>query len=145
MSIDRRRQRPDRPPAQRTTANDPTPPARFYWATRPRGPANAVAFASMGLCMAWILTAASHSDEPLTFIRHASAIFIALHGTLHVLVARHLKRLCDAGMEAAATALRAYRDPRRVSQLDIAMAWAGFAALASIVFRLFIGDVPADS
>jgi hypothetical protein len=52
---------------------------------------------------------------------------------LHLTWIRWLTRERDLGVVEAEAALQEYRDPRRVTGLDLAMAWLGFAAFAPVL------------
>ena len=71
------------------------------------------------------------------FLRGAAVVFVALHGFLHLGVLQGLKRLQRRGMAAAGRVRQALGDPRRVTNLDLAVGWAGYALLISALNWLY--------
>lgn len=67
------------------------------------------------------------------FLRGVAAVFVIIHGALHLLIVRVLVRLRAEGVAAAGRALAAYRDPRRVTSLDLVFGWTAFAVLISVL------------
>jgi len=68
---------------------------------------------------------------------------IGMHGAVHVFVLHVLGHLQERGVSAAERALLAYLERGRLSHLDLAIAWIGFALLASILGGLFPLALPA--
>jgi hypothetical protein len=76
--------------------------------------------------------------------RGVALLCIGLHGVLHMFVLHVLRRLLqERGTPAVGKALQAYLDRRRLSNLDLAIAWVGFALLVSILDGLFALALPA--
>ncbi len=103
------------------------------WTARSRGQTNRWAVAVTALIMAWLAVATWPSPDRVVIIRHAAMIFIGLHGAAHIVALRVLTRLRDRGSAEAGRALDAYLDRRRISNLDLAIAWAGFALLFAML------------
>ncbi len=59
-------------------------------------------------------------------------VAIGLHGFLHVWLTGWLSRESAAGVTEAKAALDAYRNPRRLSHIDLAIAWVVFTTLVSL-------------
>jgi hypothetical protein len=100
-----------------------------HWSARPIRQANARA---LGLCIiAFVVTmvAASHSAEPVMAIRAMAVMFVAVQGAVHYLSIAGLRSLVELGVKEAEFALNIYRDPRRISGLDLAMVWTAIALI----------------
>jgi hypothetical protein len=67
------------------------------------------------------------------FLRMNALVLMAAHATLHALTLNSLKFLRTQHFATAQATLARYRDPRRVSHLDLAAAWLGFYTLAPYV------------
>lgn len=92
--------------------------------------------AALGTTAAVMLFLASYRPEDVAAIDHLRAsavVLIAAHAALHVLTLNSLKLLEMLEIAEATPALARYRDPRRVSHGDLAMAWLGFYALAPYI------------
>jgi hypothetical protein len=100
------------------------------WSERPIRQSNARSF---GFCIASIvvcLVAAKHSQDPLLAIRSFAGTLMVVLGTLHCLTIISLRWLMRHKLEEAAAALQTYRDPRRLSSLDMALFWSAVALIA---------------
>lgn len=128
MSFTRRSGVIDRPPADAGWAR-----RLERWAELPCRQTNTGAIAFTGLMMICVLGGTWDMPGRAAFLRGVALAFIVLHGGMHVLILRLLKPLRARGVAAAARALAAYRDPRRVTNLDLAIGWAGFGALISLL------------
>lgn len=113
------------------------------WAASDRHRKNLVAIVLSGGVMVWLSVAAWGMPDRVAFLRGAAVAFSAAHGVRHVLVLSTLARLRREGMAEAARALDAYRDPLRLTSLDLAVAWLGFMVLVPIASWLLGGAVPA--
>lgn len=100
------------------------------WSERPIRQSNA---RSLGFCIASMvvcLVAAKHSQDPPLAIRSFAGTLMVVLGTLHFLTIVSLRRLMSHKLEEAAAALQTYRDPRRISSLDMALFWSTIALIA---------------
>jgi hypothetical protein len=100
------------------------------WTARSCGLANRAVAVVTIISMTAIAAIAAGKPDTGQFLRDASSVFFAGHLLMYVLVRRHLGELRKRGLPAAAAALEAYRDPRRITNLDLAVAWACFFLLA---------------
>jgi hypothetical protein len=114
------------------------------WVARPRRQTNLAAISATGVAMLWLLAATWQEPGRLAFLRGVALLCIGLHGVLHMFVLHVLRRLLqERGTPAVGKALQAYLDRRRLSNLDLAIAWVGFALLVSILDGLFALALPA--
>jgi hypothetical protein len=100
------------------------------WSSRPLWKLNGVAIASTTALMLWLFTVRQRVAEPEMHLRYAALLFMSIHGMLHYLSRRGLHLMVQKHQTGAEEALRAYLDVRRVSHLDLAVAWIGFFAVA---------------
>jgi hypothetical protein len=100
------------------------------WLSVPLARVNVSAVATTAVAMLFLLSYHPEEIQPEDFIRGNALVLIAAHGALHALTLHSLKFLQLLDFAEASTALARYRDPRRVSHLDLAAAWLGFYALA---------------
>ncbi len=107
------------------------------WASLPPRQTNTGVITFTALMMVCLLGGTWDMPGRAAFLRGVAAVFIALHGLLHWFVIRSLAGLHARGVAAAGRALRAYKDPQRVSSLDLAIGWLGFAVLISILNGLY--------
>ncbi len=107
------------------------------WARLPPRQTNTGAVAFTGLMMACLLGATWDMPARAAFLRGVALAFLVLHGGLHLLILRLLTRWQARGLSAAGRVLAAYRDPRRVTNLDLAIGWAGFGGLISVLNWLY--------
>lgn len=103
------------------------------WIARPRRQTNLAAVSLTGLVMLWLLAAAWQEPGRLTFLRGVALLCIGVHGVAHIFALHVLRHLQERGIPAAERALLAYLERGRLSHLDLAIAWVGFALLASIL------------
>ena len=73
----------------------------------------------------------------VVFIRNIAMLFIGIHGFWYVALLNVLGKLRDKGMAEAGEALRCYLAPRRITNLDLAIAWAAFLGLVSLYRAIF--------
>jgi len=102
------------------------------WAAQPVKAINRRAVLWTGISMAFVVFASRHDPQQASFARNVAMIFISVHGLLYIMLQRTLTWLRDRGMVEAGLALRAYTAPRRITNLDLAIAWAAFAAIISL-------------
>jgi len=107
------------------------------WAALPPRQTNTGVIAFTALMMICLLGGTWGMPDQASFLRCVAAAFIALHGVLHLAIIRGLARLRSRGVSAAGRALAAYRDPRRVTNLDLVIGWGGYAVLISVLSRLY--------
>jgi hypothetical protein len=101
-----------------------------HWLSVPLARVNVSAVATTAIAMLFLLSYHPEDVQPEDFIRGNALVLLAAHGALHALTLHSLKFLQLLDFAEASTALARYRDPRRVSHLDLAAAWLGFYALA---------------
>lgn len=106
------------------------------WAARPRRLVNIAALAMTAAMMMWLVVFACKSHDPAAMLKDTAFVVFALYASQHVFFLFMLRLFRDRGVPEAALALEAYRDPRRISHLDVAMLWVGLAA-TSPVFGAF--------
>jgi hypothetical protein len=94
---------------------------------------NATALATTAAVMLFLVCYQPEEFPPVEFIRANALLLIAAHAGLHALTLNSLKFLDLLEIAEARPALTHYRDPRRVSHLDLAAAWLGFYALTPYV------------
>jgi hypothetical protein len=142
MSDPVRREPPDDHSGQEFKGRQGAAAALRQWMARPRRVANVRALAAMCLTMLLLAVTAANAPERNDLLRGVAVFFSGIHFVLHATWVRWLKQQLAAGIPEAAAALQAYRDPRRITGLDVAMAWLGFAALAPTFAALFTADAP---
>jgi hypothetical protein len=103
------------------------------WSARPLREANAVTLMIPLLVMGWVVQIAWPMPDRAALLRAIALMFVAVHVARHWWTIRVFRRLADHGLAAAATALAAYRDPRRISSLDLAALWLALAATAPML------------
>ena len=62
-------------------------------------------------------------------MRGIAVMFIAVQAAVHYLAIASLRSLIGLGVSEADVALGVYRNPRRISCLDIAMVWTAVALI----------------
>lgn len=107
------------------------------WAKLPPSQTNTGVIAFTGLMMACLLGGTWDMPSRAAFLRGVAVAFLVLHGGLHWLFVRALERLEARGVAAAGRALAAYRDPRRVTNFDLAIGWTVFGVLISVLNGLY--------
>ncbi|HTY66745.1 MAG TPA: hypothetical protein VMH36_08845 [Alphaproteobacteria bacterium] len=95
------------------------------WAALPPRQTNTGAVVFTVLMMVCLLGGTRDMPSRASFLRGVAVAFVGLHGVLHLAIIRGLARMQSGGIAAAGRALRAYRDPRRVTNLDLVIGWAG--------------------
>ena len=104
------------------------------WLTVPIAHANMVGVLTAAVAMAIVIA----FDEPDpegggTLLRDRVLIIAVMHALFHWLSLRALQAMVDNRVEDAEPALTVYRDPRRISHLDLAAAWFALFALAPYI------------
>ena len=100
-----------------------------HWSERPISQTNTRAFAFCFVGLVLTLMAAQHSPDPIAATRSIAVMFVVVQGTVHYVAIASLRSLIDLGVKEASAALETYRNPRRVSCLDIAMLWTAVALI----------------
>jgi len=103
------------------------------WLSLPLARTNATAAATTAAVMVFLVSYQPEEVRPLDFIRANAFLLVAAHAALHAMTLHGLKLLDLLGFDEARITLARYRDPRRVSHLDLAAVWLGFYALAPYV------------
>jgi hypothetical protein len=102
------------------------------WLSIPRSRSNLVSVATTAAFMALLVFRYSGPD-PVIVVREVAMLMALMHGLMHLIAIRGLNALVRRGAPLGQQASAAYRDPRRVSHLDIAAAWSGLYILAPFV------------
>jgi hypothetical protein len=89
------------------------------------------------LTMLLMLFVSGRDTDQASFIQSVSTVLLSVHALLHLTILSVLRRFSDQGMAEAALALRAYLSPTRITSLDLAIAWAAFAAAVSLYGVIF--------
>ena len=100
------------------------------WSQRPISDTNARA---LGLCAILVLInliVAQHTPKPADAIHTLAVMTAAMLGSLHFMSLGVLRGLLRAGVAEAQDVINALRDPRRISNFDMSMAWLLVAGLA---------------
>jgi hypothetical protein len=103
------------------------------WLSVPIARANAAALATTAAAMLFLVGYQPEEVDPVEFMRGNALVLIAAHAAFHGVTLNSLKFLQMLELAEASPALARYRDPRRVSHLDLAAAWLGFYALAPYI------------
>jgi len=106
------------------------------WFATPLRRANTSALTVTGALMLILADCEPKDIEPLEFMRGSAALLIALHAAMHVGMLNALRLMSLLKVAHTEQALNLYRDPRRVSHLDLAAIWLGFYALAPVLAEL---------
>ena len=93
------------------------------WLSVPLARVNAAAVATTAAAMLFLVSYHPEEIEPSDFIRANALVLVAAHGALHALTVHSLRLLDMLEVAEAGQALARYRDPRRISHLDLAAAW----------------------
>jgi hypothetical protein len=80
-----------------------------------------------GMAMMFMLITSRRDPHQALAIRMVAMVFMGVHGFLHVAFTSLLRHLRHQGIGEAEAALHAYLAPRRISNLDLAIAWGVFA------------------
>lgn len=104
------------------------------WSQRPIGATNARAAGLCAIVTVMMLVAAHHEANPAAAVRAIATMFVVIQGSLHFMSLGLLRGLLRAGIGEARDAIDAMRDPRRISNFDVAMLWT-IVALAATHFE----------
>lgn len=102
------------------------------WSQRPVGAINArvLGLAAVGFVM--MLVAARRAADPASAVGGIAAMFAVLQGTIHFMSLGLLRGLLRGGVAEAQDAILALRNPRRLSNLDMAALWLLIALTARL-------------
>ena len=103
------------------------------WADRPIRATNTNALTRFGVALALMIIAAQQSPNPAAAIHGIATLFAVLQSTLHLMAAGLLRGLARGGIAEAQHALASARDPRRISNLDMAALWTLLALSARLL------------
>ena len=101
------------------------------WAERPVRRANLRAAGISVVMIAFTVTLAYETPDPASAVRGMAILFAAFQSVAHVVTTGVLRALGSLGLAEAAAALASYRDPRRLSAMDLAVVWLAVAVTAS--------------
>ena len=100
------------------------------WAERPIRPANLRAAGISVVTIAVAVTLAHETPDPASAVRGMAIVFAAVQSVAHAVTTGALRALGSLGLTEAATALASYRDPRRLSAMDLMVMWLAVAIAA---------------
>lgn len=103
------------------------------WSAVPPGRANATALLTTIAAMAILISYEPEDMESIEFMRASALLLMAVHAILHVGTANALRVMALMELPHAEEALEAYRDPHRLSHLDLSATWLGFYSLAPVM------------
>lgn len=107
------------------------------WAAQPIARINRRSVVWTGLAMLLLVSASGHDPGQVAFVRNIAMVLIGVHGALHVVILQLLHHLKEKGVPEAQRALTAYLAPRRVTNLDLAIAWGALTALVALFRAAF--------
>jgi len=100
------------------------------WSERPIGATNARALGLCTILTVMTLVATQRAPNPAAAVHGFATIFAVIQGSVHFMSMGLLRGLRRAGIGYAQDAINAVRDPRRISNFDMAMLWT-IVALAA--------------
>jgi hypothetical protein len=100
------------------------------WSQRPISATNGRALGLCVIVIVMMLVAAPSAPDPAAAIHGFATMFVVLQGSLHFMSMGLLRGLLRAGVGEAQDAINAVRDPRRISNFDMAMLWTLVASTA---------------
>jgi hypothetical protein len=100
------------------------------WAERPIRPANLRSAGISVVTIAIMATLAHETPDPASAVRGMAIVFAAFQSVAHVVTTGMLRALGSLGLAEGAVALASYRDPRRLSCMDLAVMWLTVALAA---------------
>jgi hypothetical protein len=106
------------------------------WISAPIARSNKAAMATTAAAMLFLACYELEEYHPLDFMRANAVLLIAMHAVLHAVTLNSLRLMGMLEIAEAKSALERYRDPRRVSHLDLAAAWLGYYALSPCIAAL---------
>jgi hypothetical protein len=101
------------------------------WSQRPVRATNARALGPCTILTVMMLVAAQHASNPAAAVHGIATILAAIQGSVHFMSMGLLRGLQRAGIGDAQDAINAVRDPRRISNFDMAMLWIIVALAAT--------------
>lgn len=103
------------------------------WSERPIAATNLRVIGISAVTLALMIAAAIGTPDPAAAMRGMAVIFVAIQSIAHVVTSGMLRALIALRVNHAAVALASYRDPRRLSGLDVAMMWVVLALATSLL------------
>lgn len=100
------------------------------WRPMPVARANTSALSLTAFTMLLLTRFEPEGVDAMDFIRGGAIFLMVAHAGFHVLMLNALKLMDVLEIAEAKHALETYRDPHRLSHLDLAAIWFGFYALA---------------
>jgi hypothetical protein len=100
------------------------------WSQRPIGATNARVVGLCAIVVVMMLVAAQHEPNSAAAVQAIATMFVVIQGSLHFMSLGLLRGLLRAGIGEAQDAIDAMRDPRRISNFDVAMLWTVVALAA---------------
>lgn len=100
------------------------------WMSVSRSRSNLIALAMTALLMGSLFVADHGVEERLALMRRTAMFMIVVHAAFHGVSIFALRSMALRGVENAALALAFYRHPRRISHLDLSIAWIGLFSAA---------------
>ena len=97
---------------------------------------NISALTVTGILMLLLADSEPQELARIEFLRGSAVLLIALHAAMHVGFLNALRLMALLNVAQTQDALDTYRDPRRISHLDLAAMWLGFYALAPLLAEL---------
>ena len=102
------------------------------WAERPIRRANLRAAGISVAMIAITVTLAHETPDPASAVRGMTIVFAVVQSVAHVVTTGALRALTSFGLAEGAVALASYRDPRRLSCMDLAAMWLAVAITAPL-------------
>ena len=93
------------------------------WSRRPVGAINARVLGLAVIVLVMMLVAVQRTPEPASAVGGIAATFAVLQGSIHFVSLGLLRGLLRGGVAEAQEAILALRNPRRLSNLDMAALW----------------------
>ena len=100
------------------------------WAERPIRRANLRAAGISVVAIAFTVIIAHQAPDPASAVRGMAIVFAAVQSVAHAITTGALRALGSLGLAEGVVALASYRDPRRLSCMDLAMMWLTVALAA---------------
>jgi hypothetical protein len=106
------------------------------WLAVPLKRTNTAAVGSTLVAMLFLVAYKPEEIEHIRFMRAYAVLLIAVHIAFHIGTLNALKFMALQQISHAEHALTSYRDPHRISYLDLAAAWLGFYSLSPFLALL---------
>jgi hypothetical protein len=100
------------------------------WMSVSRSRSNLVAVAATALLMSSLFILDHSATEHLAVVRRTAMFMMTVHALFHVMSLVALRSMVLRGVDNAELALSFYRHPRRISHLDLSVAWIGLFSAA---------------